>query len=154
MTENIPRPEYPRPQFVRPDWLCLNGTWQFELDPGDSGLARGLRDRNLRDQILVPFCPESVLSGIGHTDWVNAVWYRRTVQIPPEWQGREVLLHFQAVDYDATVWMNGIEVARHRGGFTPFSCDLRGIVGSSDAAPFWAGSTTAMKPSSPLMADW
>ena len=98
MTESIPRPEYPRPQFVRDDWLCLNGEWQFEIDPGDSGLERGLAERELSGRIIVPFCPESSLSGVGNTDWMNAVWYRRTITIPPEWAGRNVLLHFQAVD--------------------------------------------------------
>jgi beta-galactosidase/beta-glucuronidase len=123
----IPRGEYPRPQFVRPDWLCLNGVWEFEIDQGDSGLERGLTDRALAQRILVPFCPESTLSGIGNTDFLNAVWYRRQVQIPADWSGRHVLLHFQAVDYDATVWVNGREVARHRGGWCGFSCDLHGI---------------------------
>ncbi len=123
----IPRPEYPRPQFVRQDWLCLNGEWQFEIDPGDSGRERGLLDRALERRIIVPFCPESTLSGIGHTDFMEAVWYRRAADIPAAWKGRRVMLHFQAVDYDATVWVNGTEVARHRGGFTPFSCDLSGV---------------------------
>jgi beta-galactosidase/beta-glucuronidase len=103
------------------------------MDPGDSGLERGLRERELRDRILVPFCPESSLSGIGHTDFMNAVWYRRTVSIPAAWAGRGVLLHFQAVDYDATVWVNGVEVGRHRGGFTPFTCDLRGVASPGEA---------------------
>lgn len=124
---SIPRPEYPRPQFVRPDWLNLNGEWQFEMDPGDSGLERGLTRRDLKDRIIVPFCPESSLSGIGHTDFMQAVWYRRVVTIPEAWKGRRVLLHFQAVDYDATAWVNGVEVGRHRGGFTPFTCDLHGV---------------------------
>jgi len=123
----IPRPEYPRPQFARPDWLCLNGEWQFEIDAGDSGLERGLLNRELAGRILVPFCPESALSGIGHLDFMNAVWYRRQVALPPQWAGRKVLLHFQAVDYDATVWVNGHEVGRHRGGFAPFTCDLSGV---------------------------
>ena len=123
----VPRPEYPRPQFVRPDWLNLNGRWQFELDRGDSGLERGLLERELQDEILVPFCPESELSGIGETDFLHAVWYRRTVRLPGEWAGRRVLLHFQAVDYDTTVWVNGTEVVRHRGGFTPFTADLHGV---------------------------
>lgn len=120
----IPRPEYPRPQFVRPDWLCLNGTWQFEIDQGDSGLDRGLAARPLQQRITVPFCPESKLSGIGHTDYLNAVWYRREVLIPKSWRGRRILLHFQASDYDTFVWANGVEVGRHRGGMTPFTCDL------------------------------
>ncbi len=124
-----PRPEHPRPQFVRNDWLCLNGEWQFEMDSGDSGLERGLLARELKNRIIVPFCPESSLSGIGNTDFMNAVWYRREVTIPKAWSGRRVLLHFQAVDYDTTVWINGVEVARHRGGFTPFTCDLGRFAG-------------------------
>jgi len=108
----LPRAEYPRPQFVRPDWLCLNGEWEFEIDSGDSGLERGLRTAPLKDRIQVPFCPESTLSGIGNADFLNAVWYRRQVSIPSAWAGRRVLLHFQAVDYDTTVWVNGGET-RH-----------------------------------------
>jgi beta-galactosidase/beta-glucuronidase len=123
----IPRAEYPRPQFAREEWLCLNGEWEFEIDAGDSGLGRGLLARPLRDRILVPFCPESSLSGVGCVDFMPAVWYRRQVRIPETWQGRRVLLHFQAVDYDATVWVNGSLVGRHRGGFTPFTCDLQGV---------------------------
>ena len=129
-----PRDEYPRPQFVRADWLCLNGQWQFEIDQGDSGLERGLPERDLNAAITVPFCPESRLSGIENHDFLNAVWYRRSVTIPSDWAGRRVLLHFQAVDYDATVWINGVEVGRHRGGFSPFTCDLHGVVAAGDEA--------------------
>lgn len=128
----IPRGEYPRPQFVREDWLCLNGEWQFEIDQGDSGKKRGLLDRPLTAKIIVPFCPESELSGIENRDFLNAVWYRREVAIPQEWSGRRVLLHFQAVDYDTVVWVNGSEVGRHRGGFTPFTCDLHGVAQTGD----------------------
>jgi hypothetical protein len=122
----LPRGEYPRPQFVRRDWLCLNGAWQFEIDRGDDGLERGLLDRDLEGRITVPFCPEAPLSGVGVKDFMPAVWYRRSLTIPETWAGRRVLLHFQAVDYDATVWVDGAQVGRHRGGFTPFTCDLRG----------------------------
>ena len=128
MTEAaVPRAEYPRPQFVRADWLCLNGAWQFEIDQADSGLERGLLTRDLNGTITVPFCPESSLSGVENRDFLNAVWYRRTVTLPVAWLGRRVLLHFQAVDYDTTVWVNGAEVGRHRGGFTPFSCELHDV---------------------------
>jgi beta-galactosidase/beta-glucuronidase len=126
MTSSIPRPEHPRPQLVRPDWLTLNGEWQFEIDRGDSGFDRGLLERELGSRITVPFAPESTASGIGDVDFLHAVWYRRTVHIPDEWAGKRVLLHFGAVDHDATVWANGIEVARHRGGFTSFTADLGG----------------------------
>lgn len=120
----VPRPEHPRPSVVRADWINLNGTWGFEVDPGDSGLERGVRDRPLAGSITVPFAPESELSGIGDTDFLPAVWYRREVAIPEDWAGRRTLLHFGAVDHDATVWVDGEEVVRHRGGFTPFTADL------------------------------
>lgn len=129
-----PRPEYPRPQFVRADWLCLNGTWGFEIDRGDSGLERGLHEAELSETITVPFCPESSLSGIGDTDFMAAVWYRHSVHIPSQWEGRRVLLHFQAADYDTTVWVNGVEVVRHRGGFTPFTADLHGAAAPGEQA--------------------
>ena len=116
-----------RSSCARKDWLCLNGQWQFEIDQGDSGLERGLLERDLNAAITVPFCPESQLSGIENHDFLNAVWYRRSVTIPASWAGRRALLHFQAVDYDATVWVNGVEVGRHRGGFSPFACDLGGV---------------------------
>lgn len=125
---DVPRPEHPRPQLVRPDWLSLNGRWQFELDQGDSGLERGLLHRDLDRTITVPFAPESALSGIGDTDFLEAVWYRRSFTVPSSWAGRRPVLHFQAVDHDATVWVDGVEVARHRGGFTPFSVDLGDVV--------------------------
>ena len=120
----IPRPEYPRPQFVRDAWLCLNGTWQFEIDAGDSGL-----ERPLGHEITVPFCPESTLSGIDNQDYLNAVWYRREVRVPEDWECDVVLLHFQAVDYDAMVWVDGVEAGRHRGGFTPFMLELTKVAG-------------------------
>jgi beta-galactosidase/beta-glucuronidase len=126
---DVPRGEYPRPQFSRPDWLCLNGDWEFEVDAADSGLERGLLNRGLRDRITVPFAPESELSGIGDTDFLEAVWYRRSFAVPDSWGGRRVLLHFGAVDHDATVWVDGIEVVRHRGGWTPFTVDLGAVEG-------------------------
>ncbi|WP_442546060.1 glycoside hydrolase family 2 protein [Arthrobacter sp. KN11-1C] len=107
--------------------MNLNGYWGFEIDAGDSGLERGLRIRELSDEILVPFAPESKLSGIETVDFMEAVWYRRTVIIPEDWTGHRPFLHFGAVDHDTTVWVNDVEVARHRGGFTPFSADLHGI---------------------------
>ncbi len=125
---DLPRPEYPRPQFVRPDWLCLNGSWEFEIDAGDSGFERKLHQKpKLERTITVPFCPEAPLSGVGVTDFMAAVWYRRTVTVPAGWRGKTILLHFGAVDYDATVWVNGEQVGRHRGGFTPFTVSLKGV---------------------------
>ena len=133
----VPRPEYPRPQAVRDRWLNLNGTWQFEIDQGDSGLERGLRARPLDGTITVPFAPESELSGVANTDFLEAVWYRREVTIPADWSevdgdDTHVLLHLGAVDHDATVWVDDVEVARHRGGFSPFTADLHGVARPGD----------------------
>lgn len=131
----VPRDDYPRPQFTRERWLNLNGQWGFEFDPGDSGLERGLlgAERELETQITVPFAPESELSGIGDVDFHAAVWYRRRVTVPADWAGDRILVHFGAVDHDATVWVlrdgEAVEVGRHRGGFTTFTCDLTARAG-------------------------
>ncbi|MBQ7545758.1 MAG: beta-galactosidase [Clostridia bacterium] len=125
----IPRPEYPNPQFERADWINLNGTWAFETDPGRSGEARKVyAAEKLAGEILVPFCPESKLSGVGHTDFMPAVWYRRTVEIPADKLAGRVFLHFGAVDYRAVVYVNGACVGEHKGGYVHFSFDVTGHV--------------------------
>lgn len=133
-TPDVPRPEYPRPSWVRDRWLSLNGTWDFEIDQGDSGLERGLLEGDLGARITVPFAPESELSGVGETDYLNAVWYRRTLDVPADWAGSTLLLHVGAADYDTTVWVDGVENGRHRGGFTSFTVDL-GPVDELSGAP-------------------
>lgn len=125
----IPRPEYPRPQMVRENWINLNGTWAFAHDPGRSGQARGMAQSAWEGQaITVPFCPESALSGIGNTDFLNAVWYRRSFCIPEGWKGMRILLHFEAVDYQSRVWVNGQLAGDHCGGYTPFCFDITGLL--------------------------
>ena len=125
----IPRPEYPRPQFQRAGWLNLNGTWQFEIDHGATGRARGLATKEtLSDEITVPFCPESKLSGVGYTDFMAAVWYRRTFTLPAEAEGKRVFLNFGAVDYKAEVWVNGQSVGTHRGGYVGFQFEITSVV--------------------------
>ena len=94
---SIPRPEHPRPQFVRDSWMNLNGEWDFLFDFGNSGRERDLYDPEvfLRQQtrkILVPFCPESRLSGIGYTDWMAAVWYHRAFDLTAEQLAGRVIL--------------------------------------------------------------
>ncbi|TMC09144.1 MAG: glycoside hydrolase family 2, partial [Chloroflexi bacterium] len=106
-----PRDEYPRPMLRRRDWVNLNGEWEF-----------GAGDERVFDRtITVPFCPQSELSGVGQTDLGDVVWYRRTFDAPP---AERLLLHLGAVDYRATVWVNGEEVAAHEGGHTPFTADI------------------------------
>ena len=122
---SIPRPEYPRPQFARSGWMNLNGQWQFEIDHGGSGRARGLVEKDPLDQsILVPFCPESELSGVGYKDFMAAVWYRRSFTLPKETLGQRVFLNFGAVDYKCEAWVNGQSVGVHEGGYASFSFEI------------------------------
>lgn len=119
------RDEYPRPQFVRADWTNLNGEWDFEVDSACSGQEKEFFKRSsLGQKITVPFCPESELSGIGNRDFMPCVWYRRDIEIPPEADGKRTILHFGAVDYHAIVYVNGVKVTEHKGGYTPFSADI------------------------------
>jgi beta-galactosidase/beta-glucuronidase len=125
----IPRPEYPRPQMVREDWINLNGSWEFEMDFGKSGKERGLfAEDKLHNTILVPFCPESKLSGVEYIDFIPAVWYKRNFTIPDAWAGSKVLIHFGAVDYESEVWINGISVGTHKGGYSSFSFDITDFI--------------------------
>lgn len=125
----IPREEYPRPQLVREEWINLNGEWDFEIDNAVVGTEKKyyLREK-LADKIMVPFCPESKLSGIGNTDFMNCVWYRKNFSIPENWKGKRIFLNFGAVDYHATVYINGEYAGEHKGGYTPFSFDITNLL--------------------------
>ena len=120
------RTEHPKPQCQRADWQCLNGPWEFAFDFGNSGEARGMtaEDAVFPEKIEVPFCPESRLSGIGYTDFMPAVWYRRTVDVSADRLSGRVRLHFGAVDYAATVWVNDVCVGSHKGGYVSFFFDI------------------------------
>ncbi len=121
----IPRPEFPNPQFERKNWINLNGEWEFELDLSASGEDREFFKReSFNDKITVPFCPESDLSGIGYKDFIPCVWYRKEIDIPSDWKGKHILLHFGAVDYHAKLYVNGESACEHKGGYTPFYCDI------------------------------
>lgn len=112
-------PEYPRPQLIRRGWKSLNGLWDYAVTEADAPKPEAWDGR-----ILVPFCIESALSGVGRRVGAdNALWYKRQVKIPRGWKGR-VLLHFDAVDWKATVWLNGKELGTHTGGYTAFSYDI------------------------------
>ena len=125
----LPRPEHPRPDFYRPAWLNLNGPWEFEffgLYPIDD--ESRYRQHKFSKQIIVPFPYQSPLSGIGQKGIQPCVWYRREFDIPADWEGQRVLLHFGAVDYHAKVWLNDILLGDHRGGHVPFSFDITAYV--------------------------
>ncbi|TMV49953.1 glycoside hydrolase family 2 [Paenibacillus mesophilus] len=134
MPQEILRPEYPRPQLVREHWLNLNGTWEFEFDDERIGDEQqwGLGAKSFTRQIQVPFAYQSKLSGIGETGFHDLVWYKRSITIPENWSDQNIVLHFGAVDYAATVWVNGRQVAFHEGGHTPFQADITSALKQGD----------------------
>ncbi|MEE1504567.1 MAG: glycoside hydrolase family 2 TIM barrel-domain containing protein [Acutalibacteraceae bacterium] len=121
----IPRNEHPNPNFKRNDYIILNGEWDFEFDFGDSGKERNLFsvDAEFSKKINVPFCPESELSGIGYKDFMAAVWYKRTVEITEEQLNGKAFIVFGAVDFHASVYVNGEFAGEHFGGYTSFRID-------------------------------
>ena len=142
---SIPRSEHPRPQFFRKTWLTLNGQWSCALDQTNSGNDCFWFDSSLYEvygqnnggtetlwqnskgfdqPINVPFAPESKLSGIGHTDFINGIWYHRNFSVPAEWQNKEILLHFGGVNYKSIIYLDGVEVFRHVGGSSPFTVNI------------------------------
>ncbi len=122
---NIPRCEHPKPQMRRENWMNLNGEWDFAFDFGNSGIARKIfEEERLDKKIIVPFCPESELSGIGYKDFIPAVWYLRTFELSDSQRNGRVLLHFGAVDYECRVWINGKKVGAHKGGYASFRFDI------------------------------
>ena len=126
------RLEHPRPDLMREDWISLNGEWDFEIDAGRLGIHREYEKRDsFNRKINVPFCPESELSGIQHTDFMNAVWYRRDIEIPEGFATKRVILHFGAADYYTRVYVNSSFVGSHKGGYTPFSFDITDFLNES-----------------------
>ena len=125
LSSHMPRPEYPRPQFVRREWQNLNGEWEFAFDDENEGRVKGWQyGLPLEERITVPFPYQSELSGINDRTIHEIVWYARSFEVPPAWSGQDVLLHFGAVDYRSTVWINGQEVGHNHGGHVPFSFDI------------------------------
>lgn len=122
----VPLSEYPRPQMERAEWICLNGKWDYRggkdapdaLQPSKPASFEGVSGK-----ILVPYCPESFLSGVRRKQEIN-MWYRRTFDIPAAWKNKQVVLHFEAVDHDATVFVNGEKVGSHAGGYDAFEFNI------------------------------
>ena len=133
------QPDYPRPQFVRDEnsWENLNGEWDFLFDDHNGGIAKKwfngfpsaeTLEKTVR-KITVPYCYESPMSGIGDTARHDVVWYRRTIGIEAaKNQGRKIFLHFEGSDYKTMVWVNGVFVGLHEGGYSRFSFDITPLV--------------------------
>lgn len=112
--------EYPRPQFVRDRWQNLNGLWEYAITP-----LAAPTPTQFDGKILVPFAVESALSGVGKSLLPDQrLWYRRTFSVPAAWQGQRLLLHFEAVDYECALWLNGALVGAHKGGSDAFTFDI------------------------------
>jgi beta-galactosidase/beta-glucuronidase len=139
----VPRPEHPRPDRLRAGWHNLNGAWEFEFDPDDRGREESWQDRDTLGErrIVVPFAPESILSGVHDEEFHPLCWYARDFDLPaalasPPLAGREgagerasrILLHFGAVDTAADVWLNGQHLGQHVGGYDPFDFDVTAVV--------------------------
>jgi len=112
--------EYPRPQLQRSRWLNLNGLWSYAITAKE-----GTKPAGFAGEILVPFPVESALSGVQQrVDEKQRLWYKRTFSLPQAWRHDRILLHFEAVDWETEVWVNGVRVGAHRGGYDPFYFDI------------------------------
>ncbi|MEC8885051.1 MAG: sugar-binding domain-containing protein, partial [Bacteroidota bacterium] len=113
-------PEYPRPIMERDAWQNLNGLWEYSIEKKGAAAPKSFDGK-----ILVPFPVESSLSGVMKEVGADQeVWYKRSFSVPSDWNNKAVLLHFGAVDWETEVWLNGVKIGSHTGGFTPFSFDI------------------------------
>ncbi len=122
-----PWPEYPRPQLVRNQWKNLNGLWEYAICPANQS-----RPVKWNGNILVPYPVESALSGVQkQIGKDSALWYKRSFKVPATWRGKRFLLHFEAVDWETTLWVNNEKAGIHKGGYDPFSFDITDYLSNS-----------------------
>ena len=134
---NIPRHEHPNPQWERKNWRNLNGEWEFDFDFGRSAREKELyKNGPLSKKITVPFCPESILSGIGYTDFIPSVCYRKVITLSDEELSGNIFLHFGAVDFHSYIYVNGKLADEHIGGYASFKVDITSFVNSGENTIF------------------
>lgn len=126
--QNIPLPEHPRPDFERANWINLNGVWDFEFDSANNGVSKQWQSgkRKFSKKINVPFPWGSPLSGV--KDEADFAWYKKSIKVPISWNKQRVFVTVGASDWETTIWLNGVLVGKHQGGYTPFSFDLTAFV--------------------------
>lgn len=122
----LPLAEYPRPQLQRAEWVCLNGSWEYAVTPSAAGdLADEVLPVDYDGHIRVPFALETVASGVTRRlQDDETLFYRRLIELPAQWSSKRLMLNFEAVDYEAAVWVNRQLAGEHRGGYLPFSIEL------------------------------
>ena len=129
---NKSRNEYPRPDFKRDSWLNLNGIWDFTFQSRDIPDTCYIQGSHYNKKILVPFCYQSKMSGIGTTKYYETVWYSRQFHITPKQKNKKILLHFAGVDYYCRLYINGKFVGEHEGGYDLFTFEISEYVFDGD----------------------
>ena len=124
LKSQIPLPEHPRPDFQREMWENLNGQWDFKFDPNNIGEKEKWQEQRVKfdKKITVPFPWGSKLSGV--KDEANIAWYNRKINVSKDWKGKKIFITIGASDWETTLWIDGIFIGKHQGGYVPFSFDL------------------------------
>lgn len=134
-----PWPEYPRPQLRRDRWQSLNGIWTWRAEASSGGVRNPPQPGPLEREVLVPACIESGLSGLQELS-VSAMWYQTGFSVPLDWAGQQILLNFESVDYETTVFVNGVKMATHVGGYNRFTVDITHAIKFGDLNQLWVTS--------------